>query len=292
MKERIGFIGLGIMGKPMALNLVKAGYVLTVYTPKSAVVEEMVLHGACAAASAREVSANSDIIITMVPDSPDVEKAVLEANGVIEGIKRGNIFIDMSTISPAVTRQIAAVLADKGVEMLDAPVSGGQKGAVDGTLSIMVGGQKETFEKCLPLLKVMGNNVVHMGDNGAGQTVKLCNQVICGLTILATAEGIMLARKSGVDLDRMLKAVTAGLAGSNILSQLGPKMAAGDLEPGFMIDLQQKDLKLVLDAAAELSLPLPGTGLVKQLFCAAQAEGKGRKGTQAMIAVLEKMAAS
>ena len=280
------------MGKPMALNLVKAGYVLTVYTPKSAVVEEMVSHGAQGAGSAKEVSADSDIIITMVPDSPDVKKAVLEANGVIEGIKRGSIFIDMSTISPAVTRQIAAVLADKGVEMLDAPVSGGQKGAVDGTLSIMVGGQKEVFEKCLPLLKVMGKNVVHMGDNGAGQTVKLCNQVICGLTILATAEGIMLARKSGVDLDRMLRAVTAGLAGSNILSQLGPKMAAGDLEPGFMIDLQQKDLKLVLDAAAELALPLPGTGLVKQLFCSAQAEGKGRKGTQAMIAVLEKMAAS
>ena len=289
MKKTVGFIGLGIMGRPMAINLVKAGYALTVYDVDAAAVGEVVAEGARQAASSSEVARHADITITMVPDSPDVEKVIFGADGVLEGVPSGGIVVDMSTISPKVTCELAAALSEKGAEMLDAPVSGGQQGAIDGTLSIMAGGKQEVFNKCLPLFEVMGGNVVLMGGNGAGQTTKLCNQVICGLTILAAAEGVMLARHSGVDLDKMLRIVTKGLAGSNILSQLGPKMVAGDLAPGFMVDLQQKDLRLALNAAEELTTPLPGTALVKQLFCVAQADGRGREGTQTMITVLEKL---
>lgn len=290
MKRIIGFIGLGIMGKPMATNLIKAGYSLVVYDSNSSAVDELISSGAEGASSSRDVAEKAQIIITMVPDSPDVRQVIMGPAGVLEGIAPDSIVIDMSTISPKVTRELASALAKRRVQMLDAPVSGGEQGSIKGSLSIMVGGQKTVFEECLPLFEVMGKNVVHMGENGAGQTVKLCNQIICGLTILATAEGIVLAKTSGVALDKMLQVVTAGLAGSNILSQLGPKMVAGDLEPGFMVDLQQKDLRLALSAAEELNTPLPGTSLVKQLFCMAQAKGKGRKGTQAMISVLETLA--
>ena len=290
MAKRIGFIGLGIMGKPMCRNLIKAGFPVTVYNRSRAAVEVVASYGAAPAKSSKEVAEKSDVVITIVTDSPDVEGVVLGRNGVIEGAKKGLTVIDMSTISPQVTRRIAADLASKGVDMLDAPVSGGEKGAIEGTLSIMVGGPKEVFEGCLPILKALGKNIVHIGDHGAGQMTKLCNQIVGSLTLLATCEGLLLASKAGLDLGKMIEAVGAGAAGSWMMSNLAPKITKRDLEPGFMVKLMQKDLRIALSAAAELNLPLPATGLVHQLYRSVEADGKGDKGIQALVTALEKLA--
>jgi 3-hydroxyisobutyrate dehydrogenase len=290
MLPRIGFIGLGIMGKPMCANLLKAGYSLTVWNRSRPAIDTVVGYGAEAGASPADVAARSDIIITMVTDSPDVQRVVLGESGVIEGARPGSVVIDMTTMSPAVTRDIAAALAEKGVEMLDAPVSGGDVGAKNGTLSIMVGGKAEVFEQCLPVFQAMGKNILHIGPHGAGQTTKLCNQIAVALNMLAGCEAIMLAAKSGIDPKKMLGAISAGAAGSWMLSNLAPRIVDGDFAPGFMIRLAQKDLRLVLEAADQLNLPLPGTALMNQVWRSVEAEGGGDLGTQAAIKALEKWA--
>jgi len=289
-KPRIGFIGLGIMGRPMCANLLKAGYSLTVWNRSQPGIDTVVGYGAEAGASPADVAAKSDVIITMVTDSPDVELVVLGADGVLEGVEPGSVVIDMSTISPSVTRRVAERLGEKSVEMLDAPVSGGDVGAQKGTLSIMVGGKAEVFDRCLPVFQAMGKNIVHIGPNGAGQTTKLCNQVAVAINMLAGCEAIMLAAKSGIDPKKMLDAISAGAAGSWMLSNLAPRIVNGDFAPGFMIRLAQKDLRLVLESANELQLPLPGTALMNQVWRAVEAEGGGDLGTQAAIKALEKWA--
>ncbi|MGC8935780.1 MAG: NAD(P)-dependent oxidoreductase [Candidatus Methanomethylicaceae archaeon] len=289
-KLKIGFIGLGIMGLPMAKNLLKGGYSLVVHNRSRKPVEELTSHGAEQAFSSREVAERTDVVITMLPDSPDVREVILGRDGVIEGVRPGMVVIDMSTISPKVSVEIANTLAEKGVEMLDAPVSGGQKGAIEGTLSIMVGGKKEVFEKCLPIFKAMGRVIVHVGGNGAGEIVKLCNQVICALNIVSMCEGIALCRKTGVDVAKMIEVVSGGLGASNIISNLAPKILAGDMEPGFKLRLQQKDLRLALQLAEELKAPLLATGLAHQIFRIAEAKGLGEKGTQALIRAYEAVA--
>jgi len=288
--KRIGFIGLGVMGKPMAINLLKAGYPLTVWNRTRSKMDELIAMGAYGASSPKEVAERSDVVITMVTDSPDVEEVILGPNGVIHGARPGLIVIDMSTISPKVTRRIAEELSKKGVKMLDAPVSGGEKGAREATLSIMVGGPREVFEECLPIFEVLGKKITYMGPTGMGQTAKLCNQVICALNIQAVCEGLMLGARAGLDLRKLLEAVSAGAASSWMLTNLGPKMIERDFKPGFKIRHQQKDLRLALELAAELNLPLPGTALVQQILRIAEAEGLGEEGTQAAIVAMEKIA--
>jgi len=288
--KRVGFIGLGIMGKPMALNLLKAGYPLTVWNRTKSKMDDLVAMGAYGASSPKEVAERSDVVITMVTDSPDVEDVLLGSNGVIHGGRPGLIVIDMSTISPLVTRRISSELAKRGIKMLDAPVSGGEKGAKEATLSIMVGGPRDAFEECLPIFECLGKKITYMGQTGMGQTAKLCNQVICALNIQAVCEGLMLGAMAGLDLKRLLEAVSAGAASSWMLLNLGPKMIERDFKPGFKIRHQQKDLRLALELAAELKLPLPGTALVQQMLRIAEAEGLGEEGTQAAIAAMEKIA--
>ena len=285
----IGFIGLGHMGRHMAKNLLSAGHKLTFYARRKAVIDEFIAAGASAVASPAEVGRRSETVITMLPDSPDVKSVVTGPNGVLEGASPGAVVIDMSTISPAAAREIAELAAARQVEFLDAPVSGGETAAAAGTLSIMVGGNEQAYEKWLPVLQVLGKNITYMGGSGMGQTAKLCNQVICVLNIQAVCEGLMLGAKAGLDLRKLLSVVSAGAAGSWMLSNLAPKMLARDFEPGFRITLQQKDLRLALAAAEELKVPLPGTSLVNQLFRAVEAAGMGEKGTQALIVALEKL---
>ncbi|HHY38303.1 MAG TPA: 2-hydroxy-3-oxopropionate reductase [Clostridia bacterium] len=289
-KPKIGFIGLGIMGRPMAKNLIKAGYDLTVYNRTTAKTEEFRGLGARVGDTPADVAKGSDVVITMVSDTPDVEEVILGSQGVIHGARPGSVVIDMSTISPSATREIAQKLAERGVEMLDAPVSGGEKGAIEGTLSIMVGGKKEVFDRCVPVFEAMGKNIVHMGPNGAGQTTKLCNQVLCSLTILSMAECLVLGAKAGLDLEKLLQAVSGGAGGSWSLSNLGPKVIRGDFSPGFMVKLHQKDIRLVLNLANQLGVSLPGTALANQLFNAVEGQGEGNLGNQAMIKPLEKIA--
>lgn len=290
MQPRIGFIGLGIMGKPMCRNLLKAGYSLTVYNRSRPAVEEIAAAGATGAGSSKEVAEQSDIVITMVTDSPDVERVVLGPKGVLEGARPGQAVIDMSTISPSVTRRIAETLEAKGVDMLDAPVSGGDKGAIAGTLSIMVGGKESVFNACLPVFQAMGKTIIYIGEHGAGQMTKLCNQVAVCLTNLAMAEALLLGMKAGLNLERMLQAISGGAAGSWQLTNLAPRILKRDFEPGFMVKLQQKDLRLVMASANELGLALPGTSLAHQLFNTVEAAGEGNKGTQALVKALERMA--
>jgi len=278
------------MGKPMAKNLIKAGFPLTVWNRTASKMKELIEMGANGASSPKEVAEKSNVIITMLTDSPDVEEVILGPSGVIEGVKRGSIVIDMSTISPKVARKIASKLAEVGVEMLDAPVTGGEIGAINATLSIMVGGNYETFQKCLPIFQALGKRVTYMGPHGNGQITKLCNQIICVINIQAVCEGLILAAKAGLDLDKFLEVVTGGAANSWMLSNLGPKMIKGDMEPGFKIATQQKDLRLVFETAAELKVPLPATSLVQQMFRTVEAEGLSEKGTQALIKAMEKIA--
>lgn len=289
-KLRVGFIGLGIMGKPMCRNLLNAGFPLTVWNRSQPAIDLVVSWGAIPARSPKEVAEKSEVIITMVTDSPDVEQVTLGPNGILEGIASGGIHVDMTTISPLVTRQIAARLAEKGAFMLDAPVSGGDIGAKNATLSIMVGGPKTAFDTCLPIFQALGKNIVHIGEeHGSGQFTKLCNQIAGGLHLLAMSEAIAFGRKAGIDLEKMLTAISQGAAGSWMLTHLAPRVLKGDWEPGFMVKLQQKDLRLALEAASQMNLPLPGTALVHQLFRAVEAEGLGNKGTQSLIHALEKL---
>jgi 3-hydroxyisobutyrate dehydrogenase len=273
----------------MAMNLLKAGFPLTVFNRTRSKMDEAANAGATLADSPSEVAALSDVVITMVSDSAAVKEVILGPRGVMEGAAAGATVVDMSTISPDVTREIASELAEKQIRMLDAPVSGGESGAIAGTLSIMVGGEEDVFSECLPILRAMGKNIVHVGPWGAGQTVKLCNQAICALNILAVCEGLMLASRAGVNLEKMLEAVCAGSAASWMLSNQAPKMVRRDFEPGFLVRLQQKDMNLVLEVANSLDLPLPGTSLVNLLYRSVEAYGLKEKGTQSLIVALEKL---
>jgi len=288
--ERIGFIGLGIMGKPMAHNLLKAGYSLTVYNRSEGPVEELVAAGATAAASPQAVAANADVVVTIVTDTPDVQQVLLGENGVIHAIAQDAVVIDMSTISPTATREIVRSIQEKGASMLDAPVSGGEGGAIAGTLSIMVGGEEAVFNRCLPIFETLGKNIVHVGQSGAGQLTKLCNQIAVAVTNLAMSEALIFGAKSGLDLKKMQHAIQGGAAGSWQLSNLAPRVLERDFAPGFMVKLQQKDLRLVLQEADRLKLSLPATSLVHHLFHALESQGAGDEGTQALVKVLEQLA--
>ncbi len=287
---RVGFIGTGLMGLPMARNLRKAGFPVTAYNRTRSRADPLTEQGGVVVDSPREVAERSDVVITIVSDTPDVQQVILGPNGIIEAIRPGMTIIDMSTISPRVTKQIAADLAARGVEMLDAPVSGGEKGAIEGTLSIMVGGKQEVVERCRPLFEAIGKKLVYCGASGQGQMVKLCNQITIASNLVAAAEAVAFAKKAGVDPLTMIEAVGAGAAGSWVINVLGPKMATHDFAPGFMVKLQQKDLRLVMQAASELGVSLPGAMLANQLFTAVEAEGGGDLGTQSLVKVTEKLA--
>jgi len=289
MDKRVGFIGLGIMGKPMALNLLKAGFEVTVYNRTAAKARQMVSQGAKKANSPREVAEETAIIITMVSDTPDVESVILGENGVIEGIKPDSVVIDMSTISPEATRRIAVRLKEKGAHLLDAPVSGGEQGAIAGTLSIMVGGDVEIFERCQPIFQALGKNIIHVGSNGMGQTVKLMNQILVAGTLNAVAEALIFAQKSGVNLEKAIDAVKGGAASSWQLVNLAPRIIKRDFQPGFMIDLMQKDLNLVMRTADEMKVALPVTSLIHQMYYSLQCAGEGKSGTQALVKALERL---
>jgi 3-hydroxyisobutyrate dehydrogenase len=290
MTKRIGFIGLGIMGKPMARNLLKAGYALTVYNRSRPAVEALAADGALGATSPQEVAQRSDVVITIVTDTPDVRQVVLGENGILAGSPPGGVIIDMSTISPSVTRELSETAAAKGVHFLDAPVSGGEGGAVAGTLSIMAGGDAAVFADCLPLLRAMGKNIIHVGGSGAGQLTKLCNQIAVAVANLAMSEALIFGAKAGIDLEKMHQAISGGAAGSWQLTNLAPRVFKRDFAPGFMVKLQQKDLRLVLQEADRLHLALPATSLVHSLFNALETTGAGNEGTQALVKVLEQLA--
>ncbi len=290
MDKRVGFIGLGIMGIPMVHNLIKAGFEVTVYNRTALKAAQMVAEGATKAISPKELTLENSVIITMVSDTPDVESIILGKNGVLESIKPDSVVIDMSTISPQVTQKIAARLREKKAHMLDAPVSGGEQGAVDGTLSIMVGGDIDILERCRSMLEAMGKNIVHVGSNGMGQTVKLMNQIIAAGNLNATVEALVFAQKHGVDLRKAIEAVQGGAAGSWQLSHLAPCMIRRDFKPGFMVDLMQKDLRLVMEDSESMRVSLPATSLIHQMFHSLQATGEGKSGTQALIKVMERLA--
>ncbi len=288
---RLGFIGLGIMGRPMARHLLAAGHTLTVWNRSRPGIDALVEAGASEGTSPRDVAGRSEVVFTMVGDSPDVERVALGDEGIIHGAAPALVHIDMSTISPGVTRRIAAVYADAGIEMMDAPVSGGESGAINATLSIMAGGERDVFDNCLPLLQALGKTITYCGPSGAGQTVKLCNQVLVSVTNMAVCEALVLAAKAGVPPATMVEAVSGGAAASWQLANLAPKMIAGDFRPGFKVWHQQKDLRLALELARETSLPLPATALVHQLFASVQADGFAEAGTQALVKALEKLGA-
>jgi 3-hydroxyisobutyrate dehydrogenase len=290
-KTNIGFIGTGIMGKPMARNLLKAGYPLTVHNRTKSKARDILSQGAVWAASPARAAAASDVVITCVTDTADVQAVLLGQNGVIEKARPGLICVDMSTISPSATRQMGQTLEAKGVTLIDAPVSGGEIGAIEAKLSIMMGGPKEAVEKVRPVMEVMGRTVTHCGPLGSGQITKLANQVMVIHTIMSIAEGLAFAEKAGLDLETTLKVTSAGAAASHSLKALGPKIIAGDLGPAFMVDLQQKDLRLVLEYADQIKQPLPGAALAKQLLASLQAKGRGKDGTQALIDVIRNLAA-
>ena len=286
----VGFVGLGIMGRPMARNLMKADYSLTVYDMVATSMEEVVTDGASPASSAREVAEKAPLVITMVPDSADSEAAILGPGGVLEGASRGSVVIDMSSIAPASSQKIAAACQDNGVEFLDAPVSGGEPGAIAGTLAIMVGGRKEVFDRQLDLLGIMGGSVVLCGDYGAGNTTKLANQIIVAANIEAVGEALTLVAKAGLDPNVVLEAIKGGLAGSAVLNAKGPMMIAGDFKPGFRIRLHQKDLHNAMLTGKELGVPLPVTGLVQQMLGSLMNHGKGDWDHSAIANFIEDMA--
>ena len=288
--QRIGFIGLGIMGRGMTANLLKAGFDVTVWNRTIARMDELVAQGAHAAAGPADVAARCDIIVVCVSDTPDVQAVVLGEQGVINGATPGSLVIDCSTISPQATQEIAKALAQNGVHMLDAPVSGGSEGAAKGTLSIMVGGAAEQFERALPVFQAMGKTVTHVGDIGAGQTVKLVNQVLVVGNCLAMCEALMLAQAGGVDLQKTYTAISQGAAGSWMFTNRAPQIMRRDWRPGFSIDLQEKDLRLVMDAADQFGVPLPATALIFQFYRTLQAQGLGGEGNHALVKALEHLA--
>lgn len=277
------------MGQGMATNILREKYPLTVWNRTKKRAETIESEGASVADTPADLASQSDIIIVCVSDTPDVEAVILGDNGIIHGIEPGKLVIDMSTISPKATRAMAEALKEKGASMLDAPISGGSEGAANGTLSIMVGGDAADFERALPVFEAMGKTVTHVGPIGSGQTVKLVNQILVVVTALGVSEALVFAEAGGLDLDKTLAAVSGGAAGSWMLSHRGPQVVERDWRPGFTIDLQQKDLRLALEAANEFGVPLMGTSLVHQLYQSLQRQGLGLEGNHALVKAIEKM---
>ena len=290
MALTIGMIGLGIMGRPMAKNLLKAGYQLVVHDRSQEPVQELVSAGAKAAASPKEVAGQLDVLITMLPSSPDVELVALGRDGIVEGARKGLLYLDMSTISPLVSQKVGHALGAKGVRMLDAPVSGGEKGAIDAALSIMVGGEKADFDDALPVFQALGKTITHLGPLGAGGFTKLANQIIVAVNLTALGEALTLAKKAGLDRALTLKALSGGLAGSRCLDQKSPNYVAGTYNPGFKIDLHFKDLGLIMESSRALGVPLPCTAVVQELFNAMRVKGKGGFDHSGVITLLEELA--
>ncbi|MGE5679206.1 MAG: 2-hydroxy-3-oxopropionate reductase [Pseudomonadota bacterium] len=287
---KIGFIGLGIMGKPMAKNLIKAGYSLVVYDLDKSKCADLVSAGAEEGFSPRDIAARTDIVITMLQNSPNVKEAVLGENGILEGAKEGTIIIDASSIAPLASKEVAAEAAKRGVEMLDAPVSGGEPKAIDGTLSFMVGGKKEVFDQCFEILSKMGASVVHCGEIGAGNVTKLANQIIVALNIAAMSEALVLGTKAGVDPEVIYNAIKGGLAGSTVLNAKAPLVMAGNFKPGFRIELHIKDLANALETGHEVGVPLPLTSQVMEIMQALKVDGKAKEDHGGIIQFYEKLA--
>jgi 2-hydroxy-3-oxopropionate reductase len=290
MAQTIGFIGLGIMGRPMAKNLLKAGHALVVHSRSRGPVDELVAAGAQAATSPKDVAGRSDVLITMLPNSPDVELVALGKDGIIEGARPGLILVDMSTISPIVSQKVGQALEAKGVRMLDAPVSGGERGAIDGVLSIMVGGEPAVFDSVLPVLQSMGKTITLLGPLGFGGFTKLANQIIVAVNLTALGEALTLARKAGLDRELTLKALAGGLAGSKCLEQKTSNYVTNSYKPGFKIDLHFKDLGLIMESARALGVPLPATAVVQELFSALRVKDRGGLDHSAVITLLEDLA--
>jgi len=287
---KIGFIGLGIMGKPMAKNLLKAEYQLVVHDINPSPVKELATAGAEAASSAKEVAQKADVVITMLPNSPHVKEVVMGPNGVLEGGKPGMIIMDMSSIAPLAAKEVAAKAAEKGIDMLDAPVSGGEPKAIDGTLSIMVGGNKEVFEKCKGLLSKMGTSIVLCGDIGAGNVTKLANQIIVALNIAAMSEALVLGAKAGVNPETIFKAIRGGLAGSTVLEAKTPMVLSGNFKPGFRIELHIKDLANAIDTAHEVGVPLPLTSQAMEIMQTLKVDGKAGNDHSGIVQFYENLA--
>ncbi len=287
---KIGFIGLGIMGKPMSKNLLKAGYELVVMDRVAAVTQELAAAGAEVVDSPKAVAAKTDIIITMLPNSPQVQEVVLGEGGIIEGARPGTVVIDMSSIAPLVSRQIAVILAEKGVELLDAPVSGGEPKAIDGTLSVMVGGKTEVFEQCYDIMKTMAGSVVRAGETGAGNITKLANQIIVALNIAAMSEALVLATKAGVEPELVYNAIRGGLAGSTVLDAKAPLVMDRKFDPGFRISLHMKDLANVLETSHEIGVPLPLTAAVMEIMQALKVDEMDGLDHGGLIRYYEKLA--
>ncbi len=290
MAQVVGFIGLGIMGRPMAKNLLKAGYPLVVHSRSQGPVQELCSAGAKSASSPRDVASQVDALITMLPNSPDVEMVALGKDGLVEGARRGLLYLDMSTISPIVSQKVGTALGARGVRMLDAPVSGGEKGAVEAALSIMVGGEKADFDGALPIFQSLGKTITHLGPLGAGGFTKLANQIIVAVNLTALGEALTLARKAGLDRQLTLKALGGGLAGSRCLEQKTANYVAGSYAPGFKIDLHFKDLGLIMESSRALGVPLPCTAIVQELFNALRVKGKGGLDHSGVITLLEELA--
>lgn len=288
--QKIGFIGLGIMGRPMSKNLINAGYRLVVFDINEEPVEDLVSLGAEKAGNPGEVAEKCECVITMLPNSPQVKEVVTGKNGVAERFRKASVLIDMSSISPIVSRELAAFLEKNGVEMLDAPVSGGEPKAIDGTLSVMVGGKKDIFEKCFPVMKAMAASVVHTGEIGAGNITKLANQIIVALNIAAMSEALVLAAKAGVEPELVYKAIRGGLAGSTVLDAKAPLVLNRKFNPGFRINLHIKDLANALDTSHEVGVPLPLTSAVMEIMQALKIDGLGDKDHSSLIQFYEKMA--
>lgn len=290
MKKSIGFIGLGIMGGPMSLNLLKAGHNLTVYDISKVAVEKLVSAGAKAAATPKEVGENSDIVFTMLPNSQHVREVVLGENGVIQGAKEGTVVVDMSSITPVVSKEIAEAIAKKGLEMLDAPVSGGEPKAIDGTLAIMVGGKEEVFESVKDVLNNMGASVILVGGNGCGVTAKLANQIIVNLNIAAMSEALVLAAKAGIDIEKMYEAIRGGLAGSAVLDAKVPLILERNFVAGGRIDINLKDIANVMETAHGIGVPLPLSSHLLEIFHALKVDGKAADDHGGLVQYYEKLA--
>lgn len=289
-KLTIGFIGLGIMGKPMAHNLRKAGYPLIIHNRSRPAVDELAAAGAMVASSARQVAEGSEVVITMLPDSPDVEQVALGPDGLIEGARPGLIYVDMSTIAPTTAIHVAQALAEKGVRCLDAPVSGGDVGARQGTLTIMVGGDKAVFEEVKPIFSVLSRSAVWCGPNGAGQIVKACNQILVAATIAGVSEALTLGAKAGVDPAKIVQVLSGGLARCGVLENRGQRMIRGDFQPGFRIRLHYKDLNIIRQTSRDYRVPLPVTAAVHELFTLAMAKGREELDHSGLLTVIEELA--
>ncbi len=291
MSNTIGFIGLGIMGRPMAQNLLRAGFPLVVHNRHQEVTDELIAVGATSGTRPREIAASCDVLITMLPGSSQVEEVLIGPDGVIEGAHTGLIVIDMSTISPVVTGMLATRLAEHDVIMLDAPVSGGDKGAIEGTLSIMVGGDEDAFKQCLPIFQALGKTIVRVGESGAGQVVKACNQIVVALVYEAVSEALVLGSKVGVDPAKILQVLSGGLAANRVMELRGATMLAHDFTPGGRISLHHKDLGIALEMGRRYGVPLPVTAVVDQMFASLEVKGMGDLDHSALLLYLEELAA-